>query len=77
MDRENIDKFPECKQLLQNEITVIQNTTHPNIVHIYEMLSDPAAYYIVSEYLRYGELYDLVKQRSSLNELGAMREVNV
>lgn len=42
------------------ELQVLEDTSHPNIMRIYEILDDEKFYYIVSEFIRYGELYDYI-----------------
>ena len=54
---------------MQNELLVLEETSHPNIMRIYELLHDDTFFFIVSEYVRNGELYDFVVKRGSLTEL--------
>jgi calcium-dependent protein kinase len=49
---------------MKNELTILEDTSHPNIMRIYELLQDDKFYFIVSEFIRYGELYDFIIQRS-------------
>ena len=53
---------------MQNELLVLEETSHPNIMRIYELLHDDTFFFIVSEYVRNGELYDFVVKRGSLTE---------
>jgi len=39
---------------------VLEETTHPNIMRIFELLEDDTCYYIVSELLEGGELYERI-----------------
>ena len=43
--------------------------SHPNIMSIYELLSDGKFYFIVSEYLKGGELYEYLCNQGSISEL--------
>ena len=55
-------------ELMKNELQILEETSHPNIVRIYELLHDDKFYFIVSEYIKYGELYDfIVKCKTSVN----------
>ena len=45
-------------------------------MRIYEILDDEKFYFIVSEFIRYGELYDYIVQRSE-SALGPMSEQEV
>jgi serine/threonine protein kinase len=38
-------------ELMQNELLVLQKTSHPHIMRIFELLEDNDYYYIVSEFL--------------------------
>jgi serine/threonine protein kinase len=44
-----------------NEAQLIANLTHPNIIHIYELVQDPTGYFLVMEYVRGGTVLDLVR----------------
>jgi len=44
--------------LMKNELKVLEETVHPNIVRVFELLEDKNHYYIVSELMAGGELYD-------------------
>jgi calcium-dependent protein kinase len=55
---------------------VLEETSHPNIMRIYELLEDDNFFFIVSEYVRHGELYDYVCQRSKSGK-GALSEREV
>ena len=48
---------------MKYELKILEETTHPYIMRIYELLEDEIKYYIVSEYIRHGELYDFVQER--------------
>jgi len=54
----------------------LEDTSHPNIMRIYELLEDDKFYFIVSEFIKFGELYDYVVKRSDSN-LGPMTENEV
>ena len=41
---------------------------HPNILKVFELLHDDKYYFIVSEYMKYGELYDFIVKKGSIAE---------
>ena len=41
---------------MENELAILEETEHPNIVRIYELLHDETTYYIVCEYIKNGDL---------------------
>ena len=49
---------------MKNELQILEDTSHPNIMKIYELLEDEKFYFVISEFIRFGELYDYVIMRS-------------
>ena len=45
---------------MKNELLILEETSHPSIMRIYELLDDDKFYFIVSEFIRHGQLYDFV-----------------
>ena len=45
---------------MEQELEVLSNTDHPHIVRVMELLEDEAKFYIVSELVTGGELYDYI-----------------
>jgi serine/threonine protein kinase len=45
---------------MTQEMEVLANINHPNIMRIYELLEDETNYYIVSEILGGGELFNFI-----------------
>lgn len=53
------------QELFENELSVLSNNSHPNIIRIVDLLEDSQNYYVVSELVRGGELFDrLTKTRN-------------
>ncbi len=48
---------------MENELTVLEETNHPNTVRIFELLHDHKYYYIVAELVCEGELYEFLVER--------------
>ena len=46
---------------------VLEEVSHPNIMKIYELLYGYNYYYIVSEYIKEGDLFDLIGKRKENN----------
>jgi serine/threonine protein kinase len=63
--------------LMHDELRVLEDIEHPNILRIYELLHDDSFYFIVSEFLRYGEMYDYIVERAKHADVGAMSESEV
>ena len=54
--------------MLEQELLVLMEVDHPNIVRFYEVYSDPKYYRIVMEYLEGGELFDSITTRGAFPE---------
>lgn len=54
--------------LLQNELSILGEKSHPNIIRIIELIEDMHNYYIISELVRGGELFKRLTKVSSFTE---------
>jgi len=61
---------------MQNELKVLEETNHPHIVRVFELMEDSKHYYIVSEIMKGGELYDQILQRQLFTERDAANMMN-
>jgi len=57
--------------MLLYEIDLLKNLTHPNIVKLYETFEDQKYYYMVTELLSGGELFDEIIARGKFTEADA------
>jgi calcium-dependent protein kinase len=53
---------------LTNEIKILKQLDHPNIVKLYEVYSDSRNIYMITEYLEGGEVFDLILKSKHFNE---------
>ena len=53
--------------LIKNEIDILKQLSHPNIVRIYEFYETENNFYLIDEYCACGELYNYIN-KSTLNE---------
>ena len=72
--KDKIDEHDILQELMKNELTVLEETSHPSIMRIYELLEDDKFFFIVSEFIRYGELYDFIVDRTNSVKSGALTE---
>ncbi|KRW99866.1 Protein kinase-like domain [Pseudocohnilembus persalinus] len=63
-ERNHIDTLEKILQ----EVNVLKNLDHPNILKIYECFQDKNNYYIVSEYCQGGELFETISKKLALSE---------
>jgi calcium-dependent protein kinase len=53
---------------MMSELTVLKKCSHPNIMNVNELLEDDQNYYIVSELLEGGELFDRILEVQKFDE---------
>jgi len=56
------------KRMLFNEINILKEIDHPNIIKMYEFFEDEKRYYLVTEICKGGELFDEILQRGKFTE---------
>ncbi|KAL4508150.1 hypothetical protein ABPG72_021523 [Tetrahymena utriculariae] len=59
------------KQQFQDEINILKELDHPNIVKLYEVYESESTIYLVTEYCEGGELFQYVVQNKRLQEKDA------
>ena len=68
MQKFAIEKQQIYVQLLQNELSILGEKSHPNIIRIVDLLEDNDNYYVVSELVKGGELFKRLTKVSSFTE---------
>lgn len=58
----------EDEVALKDEIAVLQELSHPNIIRLYAVFDEKDYYYLVTERMGGGELFDRIVQKSYYNE---------
>jgi calcium-dependent protein kinase len=53
------------------EIELLKQLDHPNIVKLFEYFSDSDKYYLITEYCKGGDLFDLIKVKKRFSELSS------
>lgn len=71
--KQKVHEFQILKDLMMGELQALEETSHPHILRIYELLHDQNFYFIVSEFVKYGELFDFITKRSEMS-VGALTE---
>ena len=59
------------KEKTDEEIELLKQLDHPNIVKLFEYFSDKDKYYLITEYCRGGDLFDLIKKKKRFSEFSA------
>jgi calcium-dependent protein kinase len=55
---------------------VLQETDHPHLMSVHELMEDEGHYYIISELLEGGELYDKILQIKKFSEIDAAKIIH-
>ncbi|EED90504.1 myosin light chain kinase [Thalassiosira pseudonana CCMP1335] len=58
----------EDEVALKDEIAVLNELKHQHIIRLYEVFEEPSYYYLVTEQMRGGELFDRIVSKSYYNE---------
>ena len=66
VDKGKLGKTDELA--LKDEITVLKELEHPNIIRLYSVFNEPEYYYLVTELMNGGELFDRIASKVSYNE---------
>lgn len=53
---------------LRDEISILRAFDHPNIIKLYEVFDESGYYYLVTEMMRGGELFDRIVTKTFYNE---------
>jgi len=53
---------------MDSELLVLEEVTHPGIVRVFELLHDNKFYFIITEYITQGDLYQLIIKRCQSKE---------
>lgn len=64
--------------MILNEIQILKDLDHPNILKMYEVFEDEKQYYIITDICQGGELFDEIVARGKFSEIDAsviMRQV--
>ena len=53
---------------MKDEIAVLQELKHKHIIRLYDVFDEPGYYYLITEKMLGGELFDRIVQKSYYNE---------
>jgi calcium-dependent protein kinase len=68
IDKEQLLQSEVLSGLMESELEVLAKTDHPHIIRVIELLEDERCFYIVSELVHGGELYDFVIKNKMFTE---------
>jgi serine/threonine protein kinase len=61
--RKEAVNHPILQDLMKQELEVLAQADHPNIVRVFDLLEDDKNYYIITEIIEGGELYHQIVKR--------------
>ena len=64
-------QFQDDEKKFLKEIEILMQTDHPNIIQIYEYFEDILNYFVVTEFISGGDLYDTITKWNDYNEYKA------
>jgi serine/threonine protein kinase len=56
------------QELSKNEFQVLEETVHPYITRVFELMEDNRCYYIIMELITGGNLFDMIKTERQFSE---------
>lgn len=59
---------PEDEKALTDEILILKSLKHKNIIRLYEVFNGPLYYYLVTEIMNGGELFDRIVKKEVYSE---------
>ena len=68
VNKKKILKNPALALLMEQELEILRKTNHPHIVRHLDLVEDDVNFYIVSEIIDGGELYDYILKVKRLSE---------
>ncbi|KAJ3433777.1 protein kinase [Anaeramoeba flamelloides] len=73
LEKKKVQLENGAKERLKREVKILKIVEHPHIVRLLEFLQDEKNWYIVTEYLEHGELFDFIVAHEKLTENTARR----
>ena len=68
MSKEQIKKNQIYEELLFNELQILSEKSHPNIIRVVDLIEDDENYYVVSELVKGGQLLKRLVRMKSFSE---------
>ena len=63
----------EDKYALKSEVEILHSINHPNIIKLYAVYREPRFYYLVTEYMHGGELFERIVKKTKYSEKETIR----
>lgn len=71
--KNKLEEYDVYKELMKNELQVLESTNHPHITRIFQLLEDKRNIYIVMELVSGGNLLDVLYDQKQMTEVKAAK----
>ncbi|KAA8490607.1 Myosin light chain kinase A [Porphyridium purpureum] len=61
-------KFARQKEVYMREMKIMAKSEHPNVVKLYDIFDTPERLFLVMEYMKGGELFDIIAEEKQFSE---------
>jgi serine/threonine protein kinase len=68
IEKKKVNEHPIYKQLLKNELKILRECRHPNIMDVQDIIEDENNFYIISELIVGGSIFERLKKKKRFNE---------
>ena len=71
ISKRSLKKNPMLPSLMMNELEILKNSMHMHIMHVVELMEDTNCFYIITEILEGGELFNRIIEVDHFCEIDA------
>lgn len=68
ISKEKLRENPVYEELMLDELATLQNVSHQNIMRVFELLQDNTDIYVVTEFIKGGELLNRLIANTNFSE---------
>ena len=68
ISKEKLRENPIYEELMKDELATLQNVSHANIMRVFELLQDNTDIYVVTEFIKGGELLKRLIDNNNFSE---------
>ena len=68
ISKEKLRENPVYEDLMKDELSTLQNVSHPKIMRVFELLQDNTDIYVVTEFIKGGELLNRLITNNNFSE---------
>ena len=69
VSKRKLKEMEVYQELMMNELTVLEETVHPNITKVFELFEDSKNFYIICELIRGGNMLEKMIEMETISEV--------